>query len=109
MFDDINKALKFMRLAAEFAPGIKHLIVAGEPVMEAVDKQSPELGAAIREIAAVAVKQAGAKSAAASVPAPECPHPEGPAAVIAKTVFAPERVTPAEKNYMDRASSGTGA
>lgn len=107
MFDDVKKALNFMRLAAEFAGPIKHLIVAGKPVMKSVDDNSKELGAAIREIAAVASKQAGA-SAQAGQPV-DCPHDEGPAALVAKQVFAPETIKPAEKNWMDRASFSTGA
>lgn len=107
MFDDVKKAMNFMRLAAEFAPGIKHLIVAGKPVMESVDANSKELGNAIREIAAVASKQAGA-SAPAGQPI-DCPHDEGPAALVAKQVFAPETIKPAEKSWMDRASFTTSA
>lgn len=104
---DFKSIIDLMHRAGKSAGPIRHLVEAGTPVMEAVQQQAPEIHAAIKELVAAntAPEPAPAASAPQSSHAPASRHHAEEA--VAKAIFAPERLDPNEKAWMDRASSGT--
>lgn len=98
----LTEILKTMAIVARHATLLAELKKSGQPLVATIREHAPELNTAIKEIAAATYEDA---SSGDSPP----PSPEAHEKAIAKAIFAPHAVAPAEQAWLDRASQSFGA
>lgn len=99
---NLTVILKNMAIIASHAPMIAELRKQGQPLMQAIRDNAPELKTALGEIAAATFKDAC--SCPSTAPASLDAHEKA----IAKAVFEPQAISPDEKAWMDHASQVSG-
>ena len=87
----ISLFLKLASLAVAHAGTIRDLLKAGVPLETAIEDHAPELRDVMKEVVA-------------QMP----PDPAGDHVSIAKAIYTPDAVSPAEQDWMDHASRTTG-